>query len=457
MPRFNTKISIFALLFALPLHAQVAPDFLQLPHYSVANVDNAMSLVINPAGLGIKNGQSIFVLAPFKEKTVAGDFGFAYGGQLTGFSSEFIRNGISGNRNKYTTGFGLGWKWLYMGAAYAWTSGLDRQNNWDVGAIARPLRFISLGAVARGINQPRVFDQHLNQNMLSSVGWDLGIAFRPFAILNRINAGFGNRITLNADVKLRKYDYTLRNTRTRIIYNLPSIVFETDNYQENVEWRFGADVEIIPGITGSVDYSPEVKEGVHQQDEQLFAGLTMNFGVIQTGARQSNPDRSGVAWVGVTELYHPTMLKERHERFVEIKLRGSIIEYQDERVWWRPRQRTVYELIRKIEAYGEDPDVAGIIIRLENFSAGWAKLQEIRDALLEFEYTGKSVVAYLENCGNGGYYIASVADQIFMNPVGSLNLTGLVAHSMYLRGTLDCIGINAQYATTGRYKTATDQ
>ncbi|MCF7811425.1 signal peptide peptidase SppA [bacterium] len=439
---------LITLLLSLPLHAQVAPDFLTLPYYSVADVDNAFSTFVNPAGLGIKNGYSHFIIAPIDENEKNYDFGLVLGGQFFGFTCEFIRNDLTANRNRYTTGFGLGKEWLYGGVAYSWTSGLDRQNNWDAGVIVRPLRFISFGAVVHGINQPRVFDKYLNKNTLTSPGCDLGVAFRPLWLLHNSLNWFGNRLTFNADAKLRKYDYTYLQSGMIDINN-------TDNYDENIEWYFGANVEILPGVIGNFTYSPELEEGPHQHDEKFVAGVTIKIGIEETG--YISDKENGTGWVGFTELYHPTILKKKHERFVKIKLQGSLIEYQSDNSIWRPKQRTLYELIRQIERYGEDPDIAGIVIRFDNFSAGWAKLQEIREALLDFEYSGKSVVAYLENCGNGGYYIASVADQVFMNPVGRLNLSGLAVHSMYLRGTLDWIGINPQFTRTGRYKTAMDQ
>ena len=449
MSRFYTAITLTLLAINTCLHAQVAPDFLLLPHHSVATTDNALSPVINPAGLGIRHGHSVYLVAPYQQKAGLGDWGIALGGEHLGFVGEFKRNDALSIRNRYTLGFGFGRKFLYLGSAYSWTKGVDRQNKWDIGCIIRPLRFVSFGAVVRCLNQPRVFDRFLRANIKSSVGWDLGLAFRPLAIFNSTNRGYGNRITLTADANLRKYSYTLSEGGSIS----PS---DVDEYLDNISYKFGATIELAPGVRGYLEYLPDVREGLHAHDEQYSAGLTLFVGIVEAGVQQRTETRDGLAWLGATRFSHPTILKKHREKFVELRLKGPLVEYQSASSWWQPRYRTLYSVIRKIERYSEDPDVSGIVLRLENFTAGWAKLQEIRDALLDFMYTGKSVVVYLETCGNGGYYLASVADHIFMNPVGHLGLTGLSAHTMFMRRTLDWVGLDPQYASSGRYKSASD-
>ena len=433
--------------------AQVASSFLSLPPHSVATTDNALSPVINPAGLGIRNGQSIYLTAPYLEKADFGDWGFALGGSGLGFVGEFVRNDVQQNRNRYTFGFGLGRGIIHVGTAYSWTKGVDRENRWDIGLIARPFRFISLGAVVRGVNSPRVRDEFRSRlNARQAVGWDLGAALRPFAIFGPSVGKYGNRLTISADAKLR-YD---PETVLKANEALTVWIDNEDGYFENINYKFGASIEIVPGITGNLDYLPEVKYGMHAHDVEFHAGLSLNFGRMEIGGQQREDGGSGVSWICRTIYYQPTVLKKTAEKFVEIRLEGPLVEYQGDVPWYLPRDRTLYRLIRQIEKYGEDPDVAGIVLRFDGFRAGWAKLQELRDALLEFMYTGKSVVAYLESCGNGTYYLASAADHIFINPVGEVGLTGLSAHTVFIRRTLDIFGIDPQFAHIGRYKSSSE-
>ncbi|HHE47063.1 MAG TPA: signal peptide peptidase SppA [Bacteroidetes bacterium] len=445
-------IHILVITFCSVLSAQVAPDFLRLPHHSVAVTGDALAPVVNPAGLGVRSGESLLIFMPYSTGSGLAGWGYAVGGEGIGLVGEFVRNDVWSNRNRHTFGFGLGYRGLYLGAAYAWTKGVDRENNWDIGLMARPFQFLSFGGVARGVNEPRINAPADSASAMAAVGFDLGLAFRPLALFTPIGGKYGTRITLTADAGLRKYPVTyLEATPDR-----SNILDETDGYLDNVDWKLGASVEFVPGIAGYVDYSPEVKQGPHAHDGMISTGLSLNFGRIGFGADRERGAGDGVSYLSLTEFHRPSSIWFHRQKFVEIRLKGPIIEYEGSASWFRPDRRTVYELVRKIERCGDDPDVAGILLRIEDFSAGLAKIQEIRDALREFMDSGRSVVVYLESCGNGGYYLASVADYIFMNPVGDLNLTGLSAHAVFLRGTLDRIGIDPNYVHAGGYKSASE-
>src|SRR5262249_43865626 len=87
----------------------------------------------------------------------------------------------------------------------------------------------------------------------------------------------------------------------------------------------------------------------------------------------------------------------------------------------------------------------------------WGKVQEIRDAVLDFRKSGKPVYAYLEYGGNREYYLATAADRIFLMPSSPLDLTGLATYEVFLRGTLDKIGAYPDLHHIGEYKTAPNQ
>jgi len=87
----------------------------------------------------------------------------------------------------------------------------------------------------------------------------------------------------------------------------------------------------------------------------------------------------------------------------------------------------------------------------------WAKVQELRDAVLDFRKSGKTVVAFLEYGGDREYYLASAADRVFLLPTSPLDLTGVASYEIFLRGTLDKIGAYPDFLHIGDYKTATNQ
>ncbi len=84
----------------------------------------------------------------------------------------------------------------------------------------------------------------------------------------------------------------------------------------------------------------------------------------------------------------------------------------------------------------------------------WGKVQEIRDAVLDFKKSGKPVYAYLEYGGDREYYLATAADKIYLMPSATLDIVGVATYELFLRGTLDKIGAYPDLHHIGDYKTA---
>ena len=75
----------------------------------------------------------------------------------------------------------------------------------------------------------------------------------------------------------------------------------------------------------------------------------------------------------------------------------------------------LWDAIQALEAAAADPSIKYVLLRPDMASGGVSSLEELRAALAEFRKSGKAVVAYTENPGNGSYYLASVADKIYMS------------------------------------------
>jgi len=120
-----------------------------------------------------------------------------------------------------------------------------------------------------------------------------------------------------------------------------------------------------------------------------------------------------------------------------------------------PVVRTIVENLRKAKA---DSRVASVLLKPTGFdSPYWGKVQEIRDAVLDFKKSGKPVYAYLENGGDREYYLASAADRVFLLPSSPLDLKGIATYAVFLRGTLDKVGAYPDMRHIGDYKTAMNQ
>src|SRR5580765_3390688 len=116
-----------------------------------------------------------------------------------------------------------------------------------------------------------------------------------------------------------------------------------------------------------------------------------------------------------------------------------------------PTVRAIVENLRKAKV---DARVRAVILKPTGFdSPFWAKVQEIRDAVLDFKKSGKPVYAYVENGGDREYYLASAADKVYLMPSASLDLTGVATYEVFLRGTLDKVGAYPDLHHIGDYKT----
>jgi len=117
-----------------------------------------------------------------------------------------------------------------------------------------------------------------------------------------------------------------------------------------------------------------------------------------------------------------------------------------------PTVRMVVDNLRKAKV---DPRVKAILLKPTGFeSPFWAKVQEIRDAVLDFRKSGKLVYAYLEYGGDREYYLATAADKVFLMPSAPLDLVGVATYELFLRGTFDKIGAYPDLHRIGQYKTA---
>jgi protease-4 len=117
-----------------------------------------------------------------------------------------------------------------------------------------------------------------------------------------------------------------------------------------------------------------------------------------------------------------------------------------------PTVRSVVDNLRKAKV---DARVRSVLLKPTGFeSPFWAKVQEIRDAVLDFRKSGKPVYAYLEYGGDREYYLATAADKVFLMPSTPLDLVGVATYELFLRGTLDKIGAVADLHRIGDYKTA---
>lgn len=123
-------------------------------------------------------------------------------------------------------------------------------------------------------------------------------------------------------------------------------------------------------------------------------------------------------------------------------------------------QLSLLKALRTIETAAADERIKGIYLRLNGTGGveGTAILEELREALEAFKLSGKFVVAYNETYSQGGYYLASVADRIYMQPQGGLDWTGLASNVTFYKGLLDKLDLKMEVfrPTACKYKSAVE-
>lgn len=116
------------------------------------------------------------------------------------------------------------------------------------------------------------------------------------------------------------------------------------------------------------------------------------------------------------------------------------------------------DILRNIEQAKTDANIKGIYMELSSIPTSTATLQELRNKLIEFKESGKFIVTYSENYSQSAYYIASIADKIYLNPEGALDLHGMASQIMFYKHLLDKLDVEMQIVRgpNNRFKSAVE-
>ena len=112
------------------------------------------------------------------------------------------------------------------------------------------------------------------------------------------------------------------------------------------------------------------------------------------------------------------------------------------------------DILSSLENAAKDDKIKGIYLDVQSVPAGMATVEEVRNAMLEFKESGKWIVAYSEIYSQKAYYLASVADEIWLNPEGMLEWKGLGAQLMFLKGMFEKLEVEPQIIRYGKFKSA---
>lgn len=114
------------------------------------------------------------------------------------------------------------------------------------------------------------------------------------------------------------------------------------------------------------------------------------------------------------------------------------------------------DILASIKNASKDPNIDGIYLDISSVNAGLSTTEEIRNALIEFKSSGKFIYSYSEFYTQKGYYLASMADSIFLNPAGLLELKGVSAQYMFFQHAFEKLEITPEIIRVGSFKSAVE-
>jgi protease-4 len=114
------------------------------------------------------------------------------------------------------------------------------------------------------------------------------------------------------------------------------------------------------------------------------------------------------------------------------------------------------DILKSLKNAANDDKIKGIYLDMQSVPAGMATVEEIRNALIEFKQSGKWIVSYSEIYSQKAYYLASVSDELWLNPQGMLEWKGLGAQMMFMKGMFEKLEVEPQIIRYGKFKSAVE-
>ena len=178
----------------------------------------------------------------------------------------------------------------------------------------------------------------------------------------------------------------------------------------------------------------------------LFFGIMVFIGALVQQSTQTKTASVSANSVLYINLNHAVVEKTESNPFDELNIP----------IYGSERSIGLNDILARIKAAKTDDNIKGIYLNPSTVGVGFATLKAIRDALLDFKESKKFIVAYSEVYSQKAYYLASVADDVYLHPEGSVDFRGLSSSVVFLKDALDKLGIDMQVIKVGTYKSAVE-
>lgn len=424
--RVSFFIGSWLCLLAAPAAAQhTSPYDMRLPGDSIAGCDGPLCQLYNPAGLHWSPGGELLYLHAERWGTdgvaAGGGDGLLLGTDRLGLAVQYVRPDRDRSRRDLLK-YNLSLKLFSLGDTFALGGGLeildptetDGAPKLDVllGAMIRPWRYLSLGLVGRNLAEAKMGGERSRRAL------EVGLALRPLWFAPE-------RLTLAADYRLVEDtgDPPLRLSLRARLYQGIGLIASAD-----VEGGFGVGLAVDLARFGVSSYTQVGNRNGLAYDAQLFA------------ARASIDRRPGLQVVD--------------GRTAVIVLGGDIAPTDRPERGLLLTRHTLRDVELAIRRAAGDPRIDSLLLKIEPLELSLTRVQELRAALAAFKRSGKKVAVHLEQVDNLNYYLACAGDAIYVNPAGTVSVTGPKVQALFFGGTLQLVGVEPEAHKVGDYKSA---
>lgn len=181
----------------------------------------------------------------------------------------------------------------------------------------------------------------------------------------------------------------------------------------------------------------------------ISVGLMFVLFFFFIGAMAAIGDQDAKVDISKHSILHVKMAGELVERPVTASLFDEVYGATTTNV-------ALSEVVDAIRTSANDDKIECMFLDLEGSTGGIAMRTDLVDAIREFKKSGKKVIAYADTYSQGDYYFAALADEIYVNPVGQVDIHGLSSQNLFFKGALDKLGVKMQIVKVGTYKSAVE-
>lgn len=406
--------------FAQDDNPKLGQERFAAPAASMSAEDGAATPWVNPALMGFDPDATLgaYYRMNYANRAQAAALSTSAGGTGIGLMYKNDGNGSTWWSVNGAASVGLPGR-LRAGANVTWNLPEQQENfaSWDIGAGWRPLPFVGLGGVVRNIGNPAP---------------DLGVWTR-----------YGASATLRPahDVVELSFDYEYSDAAA-----IPYIGADNQHTLSSV-LRIRPTSGLV--LRAQADTNPDFSRW------SVGGGLEVYFDGLGVGGFASPSDDSFTGYLSTGPLEENLFGAGKEIPVIEL---DKAYPYQPTEVLFGGGAESYVHLLDRLAYAAESKSVKGMVIDMTSPRFSWAQVEELKTAIEGLQAKGKPVVALMGGQPDSrAYYLASTCDHVFLHPAGGLNLIGMSSEVQFFAGTLDLVGVEAQYVKRAKYKSSPEQ